>query len=121
MLVHLKFVPYIFLQSFLVTLLETSYKTNFANSVCNFPLTKLSQISKVCQSAKWCFLDHFYENQNDKYNKGFLALVLGGRAFQTVDRIVEWKLNGNLSCMYRSFKDNSARRSGICGIPSSFL
>ena len=53
--------------------------------------------------------------------QSLLALVLGGRAFETVDRIVGWKLSGNLSCMHRSFKDNSARFSGICVTPSSFL
>ena len=77
MLVHLKFVPDIFLQSFLVMLLETSYKTNFANIVCDFPLTKLPQISKDCRSVKWCFLDHFYENQNDKYNKELAGIGFG--------------------------------------------
>ena len=77
MLGHIKFVPDIFLQSFLVSLLETSYKTNFANSVCYFPLTKLSQILKHCPSIKWYFLDHFYENQNDKYNTELVGIGFG--------------------------------------------
>ena len=51
-----------------ITLFQISYKTNFANSVCNLPLTKLWPISKDGASGKWYYLDLFYENQNDKHN-----------------------------------------------------
>ena len=68
MLSHNKFVPDIFTRVSFITLLQMNYKTNFANSVCNLPLTKLSPISKDGPSGKWYYLDLFYENQNDKYN-----------------------------------------------------
>lgn len=63
-----KFVPDIFFRVSFITLLQMSYKTNFANIVCNLPLTKLSPISKDGPSGKWYYLDLFYENQNGKYN-----------------------------------------------------
>ena len=68
MLSHTKFVPDIFTRVSFITLLQMSYKTNFANSACNLPLTKLSPISKDGASGKWYYLDLFYENQNDKHN-----------------------------------------------------